>query len=136
VAEWVIGSVVLIGGDPGIGKSTISLQLANQLASKGKTVLYVTGEESTAQTKLRATRLTGSHPSLETLYIVNQTDLSLITEYVRKLKPDLVVIDSIQVIFDPAVGSAPGSVSQVRECSGNLTQLAKTRGQRYSLSAM
>jgi DNA repair protein RadA/Sms len=124
----VMGSVVLIGGDPGIGKSTISLQLANQLASKGKTVLYVTGEESTAQTKLRADRLTGAHPSLETLYIVNQTDLSLIMEYVKKLKPDLVVIDSIQVIFDPSVGSAPGSVSQVRECSGNLTQLAKTSG--------
>lgn len=122
----VSGSVVLIGGDPGVGKSTISLQVCNQLTHQGTTILYVSGEESVHQTKLRAKRL-GSHES-DRLYIVNQTDLSLITEYIKKLKPEVVIIDSIQVIFDPGISSSPGSVSQVRECAGILTQLAKTTG--------
>jgi DNA repair protein RadA/Sms len=120
----VPGSVILIGGDPGIGKSTISLQISNELTRQGKTVLYVSGEESVTQTKLRAKRL-GSVES-EELYIVNQTDLSLIAEYIKKLKPDAVFIDSIQVIFDPQISSAAGSVSQVRESAGILTQIAKT----------
>jgi DNA repair protein RadA/Sms len=122
----VKGSVILIGGDPGVGKSTISLQVSNQLTRHGTTVLYVSGEESTHQTKLRAKRL-GAHDS-ENLYIVNQTDLSLISEYIKKLKPDVVIIDSIQVIFDPEISSSAGSVSQVRESAGVLTQLAKTSG--------
>ena len=122
----VPGSVILIGGDPGIGKSTIALQLSNQLTKNDKTVLYVSGEESVAQTKLRAKRL-GSLQS-EKLYIVNQTDLSFIIGYVKRLNPDVVVIDSIQVMFEPTISSSPGSVSQVRECAGMLTQLAKTSG--------
>ena len=122
----VAGSVVLIGGDPGIGKSTISLQISNQLTSQGKTVLYISGEESVAQTKLRARRL-GAAVEQGNLYIVNQTDLSLIMEYINKIKPQVVIIDSIQVIFEPSLSSSPGSVSQVRECAGILTQLAKTR---------
>lgn len=122
----VPGSVILIGGDPGIGKSTIALQLSNHLTHNGKTILYVSGEESVAQTKLRAKRL-GSVES-DRLYIVNQTDLSLILEYIKKLKPDAVIIDSIQVIFDPGISSSAGSVSQVRECAGILTQMAKTQG--------
>ncbi len=121
----VRGSVVLVGGDPGIGKSTISLQISNHLAQKGHIVLYVSGEESVAQTKLRAGRL-GTAGEKGALYIVNQTDLSLIIGHIRKLKPDLVIIDSIQVIFEPTISSSPGSVSQVRECAGILTQLAKT----------
>ncbi len=122
----VLGSVTLIGGDPGIGKSTISLQLSNQLSARGETVLYVSGEESVAQTKLRAKRLGKGGEG--NLYIVNQTDLSLIVEYIKRMKPDVVVIDSIQVIFDPEISSAAGSVSQVRESAGILTQLAKTSG--------
>ncbi len=122
----VKGSVILIGGDPGVGKSTISLQVSNQLAGAGRTVLYISGEESVTQTKLRATRL-GDIKS-GNLYIVNQTDLSLILECIEKIKPDVVIIDSIQVIFEPTISSSPGSVSQVRECAGMLTQLAKTRG--------
>jgi len=118
--------VVLIGGDPGVGKSTIALQVSDQLTSQGLTVLYVSGEESVAQTKLRAKRL--GKPGADSLYIVNQTDISLITEYIKKLKPQVVVIDSIQVIFDPGVSSACGSVTQVRECASLLTQLAKTSG--------
>lgn len=124
----VLGSVILIGGDPGIGKSTISLQISNRLTQKGKTVLYVSGEESVTQTKLRARRLAPQRESQGNLYIVNQTDLSFITEYIKKLKPDVVIIDSIQVIFEPTISSSPGSVSQVRECAGILTQLAKTSG--------
>ena len=120
----VSGSVILIGGDPGIGKSTISLQVSNQLTKSGYTVLYVSGEESVRQTKLRANRL-GTHDK-GNLYIVSQTDLSLIVEYIKKLKPDAVIIDSIQVIFEPSISSSPGSVSQVRECAGILTQLAKS----------
>jgi len=122
----VKGSVILIGGDPGVGKSTISLQVSNHLTKQGIDVLYVSGEESVAQTKLRAKRLGES--GSDNLYIVNQTDLSLIIEYIKKLKPQVVVIDSIQVIFDPGISSSPGSVSQVRECAASLTQLAKTTG--------
>ncbi len=122
----VAGSVVLVGGDPGIGKSTISLQISNQLVKAGHTVLYVSGEESVAQTKLRYARLGKAHDG--SLYIVNQTDISLIIEYIKKLKPALVIIDSIQVVFEPTISSSPGSVSQVRECAGILTQLAKTSG--------
>lgn len=124
----VEGSVVLIGGDPGIGKSTISLQISYALASCGKTVLYVSAEESVEQTKLRASRLKESGRDPGSLYIVNQTDLSQILGYIKKIKPQAVIIDSIQVIFDPDVGSCAGSVSQVRECAGALTQLAKTTG--------
>ncbi len=122
----VRGSVILIGGDPGVGKSTISLQVSNHLTKQGIGVLYVSGEESVSQTKLRAKRLGES--GSDSLYIVNQTDLSLIIEYIKKLKPQVVVIDSIQVIFDPGISSSPGSVSQVRECAAALTQLAKTTG--------
>lgn len=119
------GSVILIGGDPGIGKSTISLQVSAELTKSKIKVLYISGEESVAQTKLRAKRL-GQIDS-DDLYIVNQTDLSLIVGYINKIKPQVVVIDSIQVIFEPEIGSAAGSVSQVRECAGILTQLAKTK---------
>ncbi|MFA5155800.1 MAG: DNA repair protein RadA [Candidatus Omnitrophota bacterium] len=122
----VRGSVILIGGDPGVGKSTISLQLSNQVTEAGHKVLYVSGEESVAQTKLRAERL--GKAGNDKLYIVNQTDLSFIVGHIKKLKPDIVVIDSIQVIFDPQISSSAGSVSQVRESAGILTQLAKTGG--------
>lgn len=123
----VEGSMVLLGGDPGIGKSTISLQVCRQLTQQGHTVLYVSAEESVTQTKLRAGRL-GVGKESDKLYIVNQTDLSKIIEYVNKIKPRLLIVDSIQVIFEPSIGSSAGSVSQVRECSGILTQLAKKTG--------
>jgi DNA repair protein RadA/Sms len=122
----VRGSVVLIGGDPGIGKSTISLQLCHQLALKGKKILYVSGEESVQQTKLRADRL-GARAS-DQLYIVNATDLDAIVAYIKKILPDLVIIDSIQVIYTSSLSSSAGSVSQVRECANILTQLAKGTG--------
>jgi DNA repair protein RadA/Sms len=120
----VPGSVILLGGDPGVGKSTISLQVSNQLTKQGHTVFYVSGEESVAQTKMRAKRLGKAGEG--NLYIVNQTDLSYIMEHIQKIRPQVVIIDSIQVMFDPRISSSPGSVSQVRECAGMLTQLAKT----------
>jgi len=122
----VAGSVTLIGGDPGIGKSTLSLQVGCVLSEKKHTVLYVSGEESVKQSKMRADRL-DSHGKSH-IYIVNQIDLNIIIEHIQKLKPEVVIIDSIQVIFHPSISSSPGSVSQVRECSAVLTQLAKTQG--------
>ncbi len=122
----VKGGVSLLGGDPGIGKSTIALQISCQLARAGQKVLYISAEESVQQTKLRAERL-GSDKS-ESIYVVNQTDLSIIIEYIKKIKPDTVIIDSIQVIFNPQIPSSPGSVGQVRECSNILAQTAKGLG--------
>lgn len=123
----VPGSVILLGGDPGIGKSTISLQVCAQLSAKKIPVLYVSGEESNQQTKLRADRL-GAGIGAESLYIVNCTDLALITGYINKLRPKVVFIDSIQVLFSEDVSSSPGSISQVRECAARLTMLAKSEG--------
>ncbi|PIY83498.1 MAG: DNA repair protein RadA [Candidatus Omnitrophica bacterium CG_4_10_14_0_2_um_filter_44_9] len=122
----VKGCVVLIGGDPGIGKSTISLQLGHRLAQKGKKILYVSGEESVQQTKLRADRL-GAR-STGSLYIVNATDIDVVIGFIKKLLPDVVVIDSIQVVYAPSLSSSAGSISQVRECANILTQLAKQSG--------
>ena len=122
----VKGAVTLLGGDPGIGKSTLSLQISTQLAKAGLKILYVSAEESVQQTKLRSERLNIS--SSENIYIVNQTNLSQILEYIKKVKPNAVFIDSIQVIFNPDISSSPGSVGQVRECSNTLTQLAKAQG--------
>jgi len=118
------GSVTLVGGDPGIGKSTITLQVVAQISKKGHKVLYISGEESVQQTKMRADRLGAS--ASNALYIVNQVDLTVIQDYIRKMKPQTVVIDSIQVLYHPDVASSPGSVSQVRECAAILTQMAKT----------
>ena len=121
----VPGSVILIGGSPGIGKSTLSLQLSNSLSSQNYKVLYVSGEESIKQTKLRADRLGKSG---EQLYIVNQTNLDWIIEDIQKISPQVVIIDSIQVIYNQSLSSSPGGVSQIRECSSILTRLAKSRG--------
>lgn len=120
----VAGSLVLIGGDPGIGKSTLLLQVSNQLAEKEHPVLYISGEESTRQTKLRADRL---DVKSDLLYVLSETNLSLITTQIEKLDPAFVVIDSIQTIYRDEVTSAPGSVTQVRECTSELMRIAKTK---------
>jgi len=123
----VKGSVVLICGEPGAGKSTISLQLLSHLSQTGHKVLYVSAEESIKQTKLRADRITNGKLK-DNFHIVNQVNLNLIIEYINKLSPEVVIVDSIQVIYQPDISSSPGTVSQVRECAGILTQLAKTTG--------
>lgn len=120
------GAVTLIGGDPGIGKSTLSLQLGCALSQKGLNVLYVSGEESIQQTRMRAERL-GAQDNAS-LFIVNQVDMNLIQDHIRTMKPDIVFLDSIQVVYSPDFGTTPGSVSQVRECSALLTQYAKSTG--------
>ncbi|WP_186576190.1 DNA repair protein RadA [Aquibacillus kalidii] len=119
----VAGSLVLIGGDPGIGKSTLLLQVSDQLAKKNLNVLYISGEESTRQTKLRADRL---GVDSNNLYVLSETNLIDIANQIDQLQPAFVVIDSIQTIFREEVTSAPGSVSQVRECTSELMRIAKT----------
>lgn len=121
----VPGSLVLIGGDPGIGKSTLLLQVSAQLAVADRKVLYISGEESVKQTKLRADRLNVASPEL---FIYAETNLELIHQTIEDLSPDFVIVDSIQTIYHPEVTSAPGSVSQVRECTAELMRIAKTKG--------
>ena len=120
----VPGSVILIGGDPGIGKSTLLLQAGDALSRVYGTVLYVTGEESAAQTKLRANRL---GISSEKLLVLCENDLEQIETHIAAVQPSMVVVDSIQAVYLPALQSAPGSVTQIRECAGQLLILAKSK---------
>lgn len=118
----VQGSLTLVGGDPGIGKSTLLLQVCRQLAEDGRKVLYISGEESLVQIKMRADRI-GAFP--KSMLLLCETNLDTISEVIREQRPQAVVIDSIQTMYNEAVASAPGSVSQVRESTGVLLQLAK-----------
>ncbi len=121
----VNGSLTLIGGDPGIGKSTLMLQLAQNLAEQGLTVLYICGEESVEQTSLRASRLGAAD---ENLYLLSETLFSNIKAQVEKLKPDAMIVDSIQILYKSELPSAPGSVSQVRELAMEFMHIAKGMG--------
>ena len=118
----VSGSLILVGGDPGIGKSTLLLQMCQKLSAEGKHVLYVSGEESVKQIKMRADRL-GTFEN--EILLLSETDLDIVTENITELKPDVVIIDSIQTMYREELGSAPGSVGQVRETTGALMRLAK-----------
>ena len=119
----VRGSLTLISGDPGIGKSTLLLQTANNIASKYGKVLYVSGEESEEQIKMRGDRL---KVNTSNLYVVSETNLDIIEAYIEQMKPIFVVIDSIQTIYKEQVTSAPGSVSQVRECTNQIMRIGKS----------
>lgn len=121
----VQGSLVLVGGDPGIGKSTLLLQMCRELAGKSKKILYISGEESLSQIKMRAERLGVFGGEL---LLLCETDLDLVEEAIDRQKPDIVIIDSIQTMFREEVASAPGSVSQVREVTGALMRIAKGFG--------
>lgn len=121
----VAGSIILIGGDPGIGKSTLLLQVSDRLSREELKVLYVSGEESPGQTRIRGERL-GIHAA--NLLVLSETSLDKILNELQKLKPAVLVIDSIQAIFTSELQSAPGSISQVRESSARLMQLAKGTG--------
>ena len=120
----VAGSLVLVGGAPGIGKSTLLLQICNSLCA-GRKVLYVSGEESERQLKLRAERL-GVSP--EDLYILSETRLSDVLEAVEEMKPDILIADSVQTLYNEENESSPGSVSQVKDCTMTLMQVSKTQG--------
>ena len=121
----VPGSLVLVGGDPGIGKSTLLLQVCRNLAEKQVSVLYISGEESLSQIKLRANSI---GQFTDKMQLLCETNLEVIREVIERRKPDVVVIDSIQTMFHEDVSSAPGSVSQVRESTNILMQIAKGMG--------
>ncbi len=118
----VEGSLVLVGGDPGIGKSTLLTQVCANLSNGGTEVLYVSGEESARQIKLRANRLGASASGF---YVLSENDLNTVEKRMEQLHPGVVVVDSIQTMYLPEMASAPGSVSQVRECASRLMRLAK-----------
>jgi len=122
---FVPGSLILVGGDPGIGKSTLLLQTSHALTVAGLKVLYVSGEESVRQTRLRADRLNALS---ESLFVLCETNLEQIEEAIDEIQPDFLVIDSIQTVYQPSVASAPGSVSQVRECTAHFMRIAKVKG--------
>ena len=119
------GSLVLIVGDPGVGKSSLTLRVCADVARAGRKVLYVTGEESTRQVRMRGDRLGAL---ADTLYVVSETNMETIEAHIENLQPELLVIDSIQTVFKPEVQSAPGSVSQVRECAVDILRIAKGKG--------
>ena len=121
----VQGSLVLVGGDPGIGKSTLLLQMCRNLAEEETEVLYISGEESLRQIKMRAMRIGTFTDSLKLLC---ETNLTVIRELIEKKTPKVAIIDSIQTMYDEDISSAPGSVSQVRESTSVLMQLAKGLG--------
>jgi DNA repair protein RadA/Sms len=128
----VPGSIVLVGGDPGIGKSTLTLQMAVEMAANRR-VLYVSGEESERQIKMRAARLLRPSdgkpiPYPENLYLVTETDLDTVLEHVRSIAPDLLIVDSIQTVTLAQLESSAGSISQVRECAARLREVAKGSG--------
>ncbi|HEX3303128.1 MAG TPA: DNA repair protein RadA [Thermomicrobiales bacterium] len=122
---FVPGSLVLLGGDPGIGKSTLVLQAATDIARTGASVLYVSGEESAEQIKLRADRTALGH---DTLLVLTETDISAVLEAAEQVRPALLIVDSIQTMSTPELESAPGSVSQVRESAARVMSWAKSTG--------
>jgi DNA repair protein RadA/Sms len=124
----VSGSVVLVGGDPGIGKSTLMVQLADKI--KNKKIIYVSGEESQNQIKIRCERLGIEH---DDFFILSETNLEIIAAVVDKLEPDIVVIDSIQTMYRDALESSPGSISQLRECTSAIMQVAKAKAISFFL---
>lgn len=121
----VSGSVILLGGDPGIGKSTLVLQVLAKLAETSGPVAYLSGEESAEQLKLRADRL---GVASEQIFVITENDLSRALPKIEKLGPQVLVVDSIQTLYHPELNSVPGSVTQVRECAGKLLYMAKSKG--------
>lgn len=121
----VDGSLILVGGDPGIGKSTLLTQVCANMARDGSSVLYVSGEESARQIKMRANRLGASGAGF---YVLSENDMTIVEKRMEQISPTVMIVDSIQTMYRPDMASAPGSVSQVRECASQLMRLAKVSG--------
>jgi len=124
----VPGSAILLGGDPGIGKSTLLLQAARKLAASGRRTLYVTSEESAAQLRLRAERVGADGDTGEQLFVLADTNVARILEQARQVRPDVMIVDSIQMIYQGDLAAAPGSVTQLRSCTQEMTYFAKSSG--------
>ena len=118
----VKGSLVLVGGDPGIGKSTLLMQVSSKVANTNKKVLYISGEESESQIKMRASRL---GVNSQNLYIFAENNLSIIEAHLEKINPDLIIVDSIQTVYSPEISSAPGTVSQIKEGTSKFMKISK-----------
>ena len=121
----VAGSLILVAGEPGVGKSTLMLQIANSIALQGLNVLYVCGEESAEQTSLRAARLSIDHPNI---YLLSETNFSAIKAQIDQINPDVAIVDSVQILYKAELPSAPGSVVQVREIATEFMHVAKGQG--------
>lgn len=120
----VPGSLILLGGDPGIGKSTLLLQVADNIAKTGDKVLYLSGEESFKQIRLRSLRLDINN---ENIYLLNEQNVDVLEDFAEKINPKLIIIDSIQTVYSGSLSSIPGSVSQLKECTARIMELAKRR---------
>ena len=116
---------MLVGGDPGIGKSTLLIQVSSNVANSGKKVLYISGEESASQIKMRAQRL---GIKSDNLYIFAENNLSIIEAHLESVNPDLIIVDSIQTVFSPEITSAPGTVSQIKEGTSRFMKISKKMG--------
>jgi len=126
----VPGSIVLLGGDPGIGKSTLLLQVANHIGADGQKVIYLSGEESLKQIRLRSLRLNINN---DNIYLLNEQDIDLLEQYIRDIDPELIIIDSIQTVYSRDISSIPGSVAQLRECTARITEIAKKTEKAFFL---
>jgi DNA repair protein RadA/Sms len=126
----VPGSIILLGGDPGIGKSTLLLQVADHIGTRGGKVIYLSGEESLKQIRLRSLRLDISN---ENIYLLNEQEIELLEEYIRDIDPSLIIIDSIQTVYSGGISSIPGSVAQLRECTARITEIAKKTEKAFFL---
>ncbi|QGU00747.1 DNA repair protein RadA [Candidatus Syntrophocurvum alkaliphilum] len=124
----VPGSLVLIGGDPGIGKSTILLQVADSIGKQNKKVLYLSGEEALKQIRLRSLRLNINNKNI---YLLNEQNIELLELYLEDINPDLIIIDSIQTVYSENISSIPGSVSQLRECTAKIMEIAKSQEKAF-----
>jgi len=126
----VPGSVILLGGNPGIGKSTLLLQVAQAIAQQGDAVLYLCGEESLQQIRLRSLRLKVDSPSI---FLLAEQNIELLADYIEEIKPSTVIIDSIQAVYCSEVSSIPGSIAQLRECTARIIDIAKRKGITFFL---
>jgi DNA repair protein RadA/Sms len=126
----VPGSIVLLGGDPGIGKSTLLLQVANNIGQRAEKIIYLSGEESLKQIRLRSLRLNINNPNI---YLLNEQEIELLEEYIQEIDPALIIVDSIQTVYSSSIASIPGSVAQLRECTARITEIAKKTEKAFFL---